>query len=266
MISFPPTSTTRDARGLLDPLRARIDAGGVGGFSLIGEFVHEGRRHEIPRIRIAGPYAGHDPIRLALFAGLHGDEPAGCAALVELAASLLGDPSRAAGYELFIYPVLNPTGYDAGTRANRRGKDLNREFWRDSAEVEVGFIERELRAHAFDGIVTLHADDTCEGVYGYAHGRTLNEALLVPALEAASHWLPLDRRAVIDGFAARGGLICDCFKGVLSAPPEQRPQPFDIIVETPAYAPLALQVSAAVAAVESIMTRYPAFISYAQDL
>lgn len=261
---------------LLAPLR-RLAAAGAGpstwcqaeiGFRLqvAGSFVHDGTTYEVPRIRLVGAPAGHDRIPLALFAGIHGDEPAGCAALIELTLALLADPSRAAGYDLFIYPVLNPTGYEAGTRTNHAGKDLNREFWRDSHEPEVRYIESELRATPFAGIITLHADDTCEGVYGYAHGRTLNEALLTPALAAADRILPVDRRAVIDGFSARGGLICECFRGVLSAPPEQRPKPFDVIFETPARAPLDQQVAATVAAVGRILAAYPGFIAYAQDI
>jgi hypothetical protein len=231
-----------------------------------GTLVHGGISYAVPCVRLLGPPAGHDPIPVALFAGLHGDEPAGCAALVELTLALLAEPARAAGYDLFIYPVVNPTGYEAGTRENHAGKDLNREFWRDSPESEVRHIEAELRATPFAGIITLHADDTCEGVYGYAHGRTLNEALLTPALDAASRILPVDRRAVIDGFPARGGLICDCFGGVLAAAPEQRPKPFDLIFETPARAPLAQQVAATVVAVETILAAYPGFIAYAQDI
>jgi len=234
--------------------------------AVAGKFSAGGRDHEIPRLHFAGDYAGHDPIRLGLFAGVHGDEPAGCAALVKFAAALAAEPERAAGYELFIYPIVNPAGYENGTRENHAGKDLNREFWRDSAEPEVRAIEAELRARRFAGIITLHADDTSEGVYGYAHGRTLNEALLKPALRAASRLLPLDERAVIDGFAAREGLICDCFEGVLAAPPEQQPQPFDLIFETPARAPLDLQVAAMVAALDAIIAVYPGFIAYAQDL
>jgi hypothetical protein len=231
-----------------------------------GTFNHEGREHEILCARIVGADAGHDPIRLGLFAGIHGDEPAGCAALVELAAALAADPARAAGYELFLYPVVNPVGCERGTRVNHKGKDLNREFWRKSGEAEVQAIEAELLTHQFHGIITLHTDDTAEGLYGYAHGRTLNEALLAPALEAAKRFLPLDERAVIDGFPARAGLICDCYAGVLSAPPEQQPQPFDLIFETPGHAPLPLQVSATVAALDSIIRTYPGFIAYAQDL
>ncbi|HYP16205.1 MAG TPA: succinylglutamate desuccinylase/aspartoacylase family protein [Opitutus sp.] len=258
-----PTTTAAPARGV-DSLLATLHP--TLRLEAIGHVAEGGERHVLPRIRVRGAYAGHDPITLALFAGLHGDEPAGCTALVEFANALAREPSRAAGYEVFVYPLVNPAGYARGTRANHRGKDLNREFWRGSSEVEVPTIERELRSREFAGIITLHADDTCEGVYGYAHGRTLNEALMVPALAAARRFLPIDARAVIDGFPARAGLICDCFAGVLSAPPEQRPKPFDLIFETPAMAPFDLQVSATVAALEAIIATYPGFIAYAQDL
>jgi hypothetical protein len=234
--------------------------------SVIGRIPVGGQSYDVPRLVFTGPAAGHDPIRIALFAGIHGDEPAGCTALLDLAADLSREPHRAAGYELWFYPLVNPTGYEQSTRANTSGKDLNREFWCGSIETEVQVFEGELRAQSFAGIITLHADDTGEGMYGYAHGRTLNEALLEPALGAAAKHLPIDTRAVIDGFPARAGLICDCFAGVLSAPPEQKPQPFDIIIETPAFAPFDLQVNASVAALESILAAYPGFISYAQDL
>jgi hypothetical protein len=232
----------------------------------VAKVTARGVTHEIPRLRMTGAYAGHDPIKLGLFAGIHGDEPAGCEALVRLASTLTADATLISGYELFLYPVINPFGYEHGLRANHAGLDLNREFWKNSNQGEVRAIEAELRAHQFAGIITLHADDTCEGVYGYAHGRTLNEALLTPALQAAGNFLPIDNRATIDGFPARAGLIRDCFAGVLSAPPEQQPRPFDLIFETPAHAELELQIRATVAALKAVLAVYAAFISYAQDL
>lgn len=88
--------------------------------------------HAIHRFRFIGLYRGHDPIRRGLFAGIPGDEPAGGAALVQFFAARLPKPLRAAGIELFVHPVVNPTGYADGTRANRSGRDLNREFGRGS--------------------------------------------------------------------------------------------------------------------------------------
>jgi murein peptide amidase A len=265
MVSLPH-SFDRNSRTLLAPLAALVaaDRGLKGGVA--HQFSTGGRTCDLARFQFVGPDAGHEPIRLALFAGVHGDEPAGCAALVRFMTELARDAQRAAGYDLWIYPLVNPTGYENGTRENHAGKDLNREFWHNSTEAEVRFIESELRARRFDGLITLHADDTCEGLYGYSHGRRLDEMLLRPALCAAEQVLPRDRREVIDGFAAREGMIGECFRGVLSAPPEQDPQPFNLIFETPAQAPFDHQVLASVAALDAIIAHYRGFIAYAPNL
>ena len=234
--------------------------------TIAGTFLHEGRCYGIPRFLFVGPPAEHDPIRIGLFGGIHGDEPAGSAAAVRLLYELAQNPTRAMGYDLVVYPVCNPTGFEDNTRHNRAGADLNREFWRSSVQPEVAVLERELRTHRFDGLITLHADDTSEGLYGYAHGLVLNESLLQPALRASERVLPRNRSGVIDGFAANDGVIHHCFEGVLSAAPEQRPQPFDLIFETPAQAPCDLQVRAAVAALGAILDEYRGFIAHAQYL
>jgi hypothetical protein len=229
-------------------------------------FESAGRMYDIFSHRLCGLPAAHDPIRLGLFAGVHGDEPAGSLALARFVEVLAAEPARAAGYEIWAYPCVNPTGAEDGTRENRAGKDLNREFWRGSEQPEVKAIEAELRGRRFQGLITLHADDTCEGHYGYAHGQPLDNALLRPALVAAERVIPRDRRSKIDGFNAREGVISDCFHGILSAPPEQRPRPFNLIFETPARAPLAQQVAANVAALDAILATYRSFIAYGQDL
>jgi hypothetical protein len=257
---------SRDLRTLLGPLlELAAQSHNLIGF-MAGIFRHGRRRYGLPRFLFVGPNTGQESIRLGLFAGVHGDEPAGCAALVHLLTTLVQQPEQATGYDLMVYPVCNPSGYESGTRANGRGRDLNREFWQSSTEPEVRLLEAELRAHRFDGIITLHADDTSEGLYGYAHGRTLNEALLRPALAASESVLLRNCRRVIDGFAASDGVICTCFPGVLSAPPEQFPNPFDLIFETPALAPLDLQVRAAVSALQTILDEYRGFIAQSQNI
>jgi protein MpaA len=233
---------------------------------VIGRFGCAGQTWEIERFSFIGPPAGHEPVRLGLFASIHGDEPAGTEAVLAFLHLLREQPGRAAGYALNFYPVVNPVGFARGTRGNANGKDLNREFWRQSPEPEVGIIEAELKAQRFDGIITLHADDGCEGHYGYSHGRAMEDALLRPALLAADRVFPRDGRATIDGFAAREGVITDCYSGILSPPPGLDARAFNLIFETPATAPLARQVAAHLAALAAILATYRAFISYAQDL
>lgn len=220
----------------------------------------------LDRFDFIGPTAAHDTIRLGLFTGIHGDEPAGPLAAAHLLKHLLDHPQLASGYHLSVYPTINPAGLAAGTRGDRDGADLNREFWKGSTKPEVILLEHELRRERFQGIIALHADDTCEGLYGYAHGRLLNEELLRPALRASGQHLPMDRRPLIDGFAADAGVIHFCFPGVLAAPPDQHPAPFDIILETPAHAPEALQAAAMVDGVLAILSEYRRFIAFGADL
>lgn len=256
----------RDLRALLEPLVALGDLGPSFQTSFAGAFDFEDAPYAIPRVIFTGPPAAHDPIRLAIFGGLHGDEPASVLAPIAFLERLVAEPAHATGYELAVYPLLNPVGYSRDTRTNGSGLDLNRQFWRGSTQPEVRAVERELTRTRFDGIITLHADDTAEGVYGYTRGHVLNEALLEPALRSASYVIPRDRRSKIDGFLARDGKIEACFEGVLSAPAGQRPRPFDLIFETPALSPIDRQIDAMVTALETILDEYRVFLAYAQNL
>lgn len=231
-----------------------------------GSFERDGHRYTLPRFTFRGPDAGPARLRVGVFALVHGDEPAGAIALQRLLNTLVDEPALAAGYDLVFYPLCNPTGYEDGTRHNRAGLDLNREFWRGSAQPEVQILETELRRQRFDGLVALHADDTSHGLYGYAQGRLLNEQLLTPALRASAQILPLNLDDIIDGFAAQDGIIDDCYDGVLAPPPEQSPRPFEIIFETPALAPVPLQAEATCHALRSVLAEYRGFIAHGGDL
>jgi hypothetical protein len=220
----------------------------------------------LSRFVFAGPAGGGDPIRIGLFAGIHGDEPAGSVALVKLAQLLEHRPDVAQGYLLFFYPVCNPTGFEDGTRHSRSGKDLNREFWRQSLEPEVLLLEQEIRARSFHGLVSLHADDTSDGLYGFVRGAVLTRGLLEPALARAEAVLPRNQRPEIDGFPAENGIISECYDGILTSPPELHPQPFEIILETPHAAPLNQQAEVFVVAIETILSEYQKLLSFAANL
>lgn len=224
-------------------------------------------RYSLPRIIFRGANETGEPyIRLAIFAGIHGDEPAGVEALVDFLQVLEEQPSLFRAYRIHIYPLCNPTGFEDGTRHSRSGLDLNREFWRGSLEPEVGILERELLLNKFDGIISLHSDDTSEGVYGFVRGHTLTRHLLTPALAAADAALPVNQANMIDGFHAVNGIIHSCYDGILSAPPGQAPSPFEIILETPTHAPMDLQRKAFVLSLTEIIREYRRLISFAANI
>lgn len=230
------------------------------------KFEAGGQAYELPRYLFIGPQGGDEPIRVGLFAGIHGDEPEGVHALVGFLKQLEAKPELATGYCFFVYPVCNPTGFEDGTRHARSGKDLNREFWRDSKEPEVALLQSELVSHSFHGLISLHTDDSSHGFYGFAHGATLTEDLVRPALESIEQFLPRNGDQVIDGFHAQDGIIKDSYPGVLSAPPRIRPRPFEIILETPSTPPNYLKEAALVGALLRILRRYREFIAYAPNL
>lgn len=225
-----------------------------------------GRSYAIPCYRFFGPAGGGDRIDIGVFAGIHGDERAGAYAVLELLRRLVSDAELARGYQLHCYPVCNPAGFDAGTRLSCAGKDLNREFWTGSAEPEVGLLEAEIRAVRFDGLISLHSDDTSDGIYGYVRGAVLTRGLLEPALSAAEKVLPRNLQSVIDGFPADNGIISDCFDGILTSPPDLNPLPFEIILETPQTAPEEKQIEAFVVAIESVLREYQRFLAFATNL
>ena len=229
-------------------------------------FEVNGESYELPRYLFVGPRGGDTPIRLGIFAGIHGDEPEGVHAIVQFIRLLESKPELAAGYYLSFYPICNPTGFEDNTRHSRAGKDLNREFWKESAEPEVRLLQAELVSRSFQGLISLHTDDTSDGFYGFAHGATITKNLIEPALAAAAKFLPRNEQPVIDGFKARNGVIRAGYEGILSAPPKVRSRPFEIILETPATPPSYLKELAFVAALQTIMLEYRQFIAYAPNL
>ncbi len=262
---LPPTRR-RNIADLLAPLEKIAEHS----FNLIANhdasFKVGNKTYGLPRYLFVGPKGGDAPIHVGIFAGIHGDEPEGFHAVIQFIKMLEAKPELATGYCLSFYPVCNPTGFEDGTRFSRSGKDLNREFWKNTSEPEVRLLQAELISRSFQGIISLHTDDTSLGFYGIVQGATLTKHLVEPALDAADRILSRDLRPVIDGFKARNGMIFETFDGILSAPPKVRPRPFEIILETPHSPPEYLKEAAFVAALQTILVEYQKFIAYAPNL
>jgi len=261
-----PRPERRDIARVLAPLEQLAESSPHFISKSLGHFDSAGKSYRLPRYVYLGPKGGGDTVRIGIFATIHGDEPEGALALARFVAALEKNPEIAKGYALFIYPVCNPTGFEDNTRPARSGKDLNREFWKQSTEPEVRYLESEIYLHALDGVITLHTDDTSDGTYGFATGAVLSENLLEPALREAEQFLPRNKRRVIDGFQAKRGIITDGYQGMLTALPGQPRPPFEITLETPQKAPLHRQVEAFSTALQTILVEYRYLIAIAQNI
>ncbi|MDQ8202632.1 M14 family metallocarboxypeptidase [Pelagicoccus sp. SDUM812003] len=110
--------------------------------------------------------AGETDKRVFVSAGVHGDEPAGPLALL----SLLESDAFAKDFEWILLPALNPSGLRLGTRENRDGIDLNRDFLRLQSQ-EIQAFTRWWRRDMPQGCAlhfSLHEDWEFSGFYFYA--------------------------------------------------------------------------------------------------
>jgi len=73
-------------------------------------FESGGAPYELPRYLFFGDQGGDTPIRVGIFAAIHGDEPEGARAIVHFVKLLEARPELVTGYCLYLYPVCNPTG------------------------------------------------------------------------------------------------------------------------------------------------------------
>ena len=103
--------------------------------------------------------------RLAVFAGTHGDEPAPVVTALEFLEQRMWARSPSVAFSVF--PCLNPTGYDLGTRENADGIDINRQFARDEVP-EARALRAAVANDTFDTFVDAHEDPEEFGFYTYA--------------------------------------------------------------------------------------------------
>lgn len=253
----------RNARHVLAPLQK---ARGPWLPTALGNWDIGGESYQLEQYLFVGPRSGGDYLRVGVFAGMHGDETAGIYAAIRFLHELAQKPELARGYEVYVYPLCNPSGFEDGTRHSRRGRDLNREFWTGSHEPEVKLLEQQIRTLRFDGIVSLHADCDSPGLYAFALGAQVTQFVVEPALQAAERVLPRNCDPTIDNFTARNGLIRKGYPGMLCAAPEARPRPFEIVFETPQTADLEKQVEANLVFMRETLDQYLQMQAVGQDL
>jgi murein peptide amidase A len=201
------------------------------------------------------------PPRLYLSSGIHGDEISGPWALLEM----IRHPGFFAGFDVTIFPILNPDGLARGVRTNRDGIDLNRDY-RNSKSLEIkGHIETLLTLGRFDASLMLHEDYEGIGAYLYELNDTLDPGLGAKIIAAMGVHVPVDLRPEIEEAPARGGVISrrDLIEklGRLEDRSEWAEATYltvyhtgvNYTIETPKPFPIEARVKAQIAAVETVM-------------
>lgn len=134
-----------------------------------------------PRTLLCAELGDHRRPTVTIAAGVHGDEPAGPWALLQVAESGELDPA----FSYRLWPCTNPTGFDAGTRESADGVDVNRTFGRGGGSPEARAIVTANRDHKFALSLDLHEDCDAQGFYCYEYGGGAIGTAVVAALDAA---------------------------------------------------------------------------------
>lgn len=193
--------------------------------------------------------------RVYLSAGIHGDEPAGPLALLELLREgFFHQPSH-----WLLCPALNPSGLAAVTRENALGLDLNRDYFlRETPEV-IAHTDWLNARPAPDLFISLHEDWETTGFYFYEINLgTENLDRTHHILDAVRPWFHPEPGPTIDGHDISGpGWIYHIAEPDL---PEGWPEaiylakmgcPISFTFETPSRAALGQRVAAHMAAVKA---------------
>jgi protein MpaA len=199
--------------------------------------------------------AANPKSRLYLSAGIHGDEPAGPLAVLEL----FRKNEWSDAVEMWICPCLNPEGFVSNRRENASGHDLNRDY----RHLETA----EIRAHAAwlqtlpkcDLAVLLHEDWEANGFYLYELN-PLNLPSFAPKLiQEVAKVCPIEHASTVDNWSASGGIIRP------QTHPRERPQWAEAVylvmhnsarsytLEAPSDFPLSIRVRALTMAVGLII-------------
>ncbi|MGD0813324.1 MAG: M14 family metallocarboxypeptidase [Verrucomicrobiota bacterium] len=138
-----------------------------------------------------------------LSAGIHGDEPAGPLAALQL----LQEDLWPADMAIWFCPCLNPTGFLLNRRENSQGIDLNRDYRHlQSAETRahVSWLKQQ---PGFDLSLCLHEDWESHGFYLYELNPDQRSSLAAGIVEAVSEVCPIERAPMIDTWPAENGVI-----------------------------------------------------------
>ena len=156
--------------------------------------------------------------RLLVASGFHGEEPAGPWGVLEFLEA--APQALLARVQLSVLPLVNATGFRAGTRFNAFGENPNRGYLglpgeSPSQEGRILLTHRELlRDAARDGLLTCHEDVLLSHTYLYSCEQTAVPGVFSQALLAVNAaCFPLHPDGTVDGCPVSGGIVFNHYDG-----------------------------------------------------
>jgi len=187
--------------------------------------------------------------RLLIASGFHGEEPAGPWGVLEFLEAV--EPSLLARVELTVLPLVNATGFQAGTRFNSRGENPNRGYRgipgeKPSGEGLVLLANRELLQQASrDGLLTCHEDVLLSHGYVYSCEHRADPGPFSRTLrDVNASFFPVHPDGRVDGCPITGGIVFNHDDGSFESWLMHQGAARYACVETPGQHPIARRIAA----------------------
>jgi murein peptide amidase A len=193
--------------------------------------------------------------RVYISTGIHGDEPAGPLAALQL----LEEDQWPADAAIWLCPCLNPTGFTLNRRENVNGIDLNRDYRHFQTEEVRAHVDWLKNQPDFDISLCLHEDWESNGFYVYEVNPDHRPSLAAKIVDAVSKICPIECGTLVDDWPAENGVIRPRIN------PEERPlwpealylvtnkTRLSYTMEAPSDYPLPARVAALVAGVRTVL-------------
>ncbi len=152
--------------------------------------------------------------RIYISTGMHGDEPAGPLAALDLLESDL----LCLDIDWTLFPMLNPAGLRTNQRENHQGVDLNRDYKEPSTKEVQAHVNVIEQSDPWDLALIVHEDWESEGYYLYDLPTELTDGWAPKIIEAVSRVCPIDLSESIDEMAAKDGIIAPRLEDIDTEP------------------------------------------------
>ncbi|MGJ8633661.1 MAG: M14 family metallopeptidase [Luteolibacter sp.] len=197
--------------------------------------------------------------RIYLSSGIHGDEPAGPLAVLEM----MREGCFPENFHWMICPALNPGGLASGKRENRQGYDLNRDYLKNETRETSVHSQWLRRNPSPDLFVSMHEDWESSGFYFYEINLDEDDpGRAKELLEKIAPVLPPEPEPEIDGHEVRepGWIYHECEADISDSWPEaifvaKNGCPLSFTFETPSEAEMGTRIKAHIAGFHSLIGR-----------
>jgi len=179
-----------------------------------------------------------DPIRIGIFAAIHGDEPAGALAASEFLLGLVNAAEIAENFLLQVYPIATPQVSKITPRVRGAAATSTANSGEVPSNLKLKFSSTNsapaISMASFNYSLMIQA----RAFTDLFRGHTLTENLPSPCAHGGwQNFCPETINAIIDGFAGPPmASFTTITRELLAAPTRIDPVPFEIILETPHHA------------------------------